>query len=817
VTTPSGHGWARVSEVFSELVTLDSGERRLRLHSLGDTDPDLKEAVESLLEADASADGRLERYEFGVSDIVRSRGPSIANAVDPLTLSGTTVSHFRLLEFLASGGMGVVYRAQDFQLNRIVALKFPLPHYHLDPVIKERFLREARSAGSLEHVNLCTVYEAGESAAGVFLAMPLYSGETLKQRIAERQVLSSDEAIGIAIQILNGLAFAHAAGTVHRDLKPGNIMLLRDGTVKILDFGLARTTDISNTKSRVTLGTVSYMSPEQVRGARADERSDLWSLGVILYEMVTGVRPFGAENEVSVAHAILHDDPKPPVSERNDVPASLQRVIVSLLQKDPILRYQKAADLAADLDAIRRGGLPSFEAPVLPRAIASIRKRRTAVLLVGVAAMAALAVTLTPRFVAAFNKPTDNPAAYDFYLRGREYEVSGPMSAAESLYKRAIALDSGFALAHARLAIVYAECIPSGSRDCVRRTNDGRPVDRTEQVRAEAEQAQALKPKLADAHLAMGLYWEQKEQPRRALSELFAAKKGLNRSGELHAAIGRTYRALGEWDRAIEELKRSIELDPMDRTLRADLATTFSRLRRYRESIEWWDRHLALVPDDNEGRVIRAHVYLRWLGTVDTLAAVFRRLPPDFTSKAIITQVLIARLQNRPADALAALDRAPQLLPGDPASYRSRSLTRAQIFADMGDSTHARAYFETARIELEKVVAAKPGDARRHIALGIAYAGLGRSADAKRAADRALELMPPSRAVPAGTTVMRGAAEIFAQIPQYHQNAIAILDSLMRMPAGREISVGLLRVDPDWKPLRSEPAFQALIAKYSSQ
>ena len=817
MTTPSGSSWSRVSRVFNELVEMDSGERRVRLLSLGDTDPDLRRAVESLLEADADADTQLERYDVGVSDIIRRHASSVTgDPADPLRLSGTVVSHFRVREFLAAGGMGVVYRAEDLRLNRIVALKFPLPHHYLDPVMKERFLREARSAGSLEHVNLCTVFEAGESDAGVFLAMPLYSGETLKQRLAVAKTLPIRDAIAIAIQISNGLSFAHAAGVVHRDLKPGNIMLLPGGTVKILDFGLARTTDVSNTKSGVTLGTVSYMAPEQVRGGRADERSDLWSLGVLLYEMITGSRPFSGEHEMSVAHAILHDDPKPPASMRGDVPAPLERTILSLLQKNPEARYQSASNLAADLESMQRGASPSFQPPLPSRAVAWVRKRRTPLLLAIVALIAAVSAALAPRLVAAFNKPTRNDTANRFYLRGREYEVNGPMSAAESLYKRAIALDSGFALAHARLAIVYADCLAGGSRDCYRRNTADPLRDRTEEIRGEAQTALRLDHNLADAHLAMGLYWERKEQPHRALPELLTAGKGLRNSGEVHAAIGRTYRALGEWDRAIEELKRSIELDPNDATSIADLATTLSRLRRYRESIEYWNRRLALVPDDNQGRIIKGNVYLRWQGTVDTLAAIVDQLPPDWITRAFITRVLIARIQNRPGDALAALDKAPKRLPDDPLAYNSVTLLRAQVLMDMGDSARAKAYFDTARAELARLVAQKPDDFRRHVALGIACAGAGRTAEAKRAADRALQLMPPSRAVPAGTTAMRGAAEILALIPEYHQDAIELLDRLMSMPAGREVSVPLLRADPAWKTLRSEPAFQNLLAKYSS-
>ena len=353
--------------------------------------------------------------------------------------------------------MGVVYKASDVRLNRVVALKFPLPHHQLDPEVKERFLREARSAGSLEHVNLCTVLEAGESEEGVFLAMPLYPGETLKERLT-RGRLSIEDTLDIAEQIAAGLTYAHSAGVIHRDLKPGNVMLLPEGTVKILDFGLAKVGDISKTKSGVTLGTVSYMAPEQIRGGKVDARADLWSLGVLLYEMLTGVRPFTGEHEASIANAILTADPKAPAALRKDLPRSLQSLVTTLLQKDPRIRYQSARDLVLDLEAVKRGEAAAFRPHLRPRAVSWISRRRIPIYLMIAAALTAGVALSAPRLVSQFNKPTANDEAYQFYLRGRSYEQLGPMLAAESLYRKALALDSGFALARARLAIVYAAC-----------------------------------------------------------------------------------------------------------------------------------------------------------------------------------------------------------------------------------------------------------------------------------------------------------------------------------------------------------------------
>jgi tetratricopeptide (TPR) repeat protein len=424
--------------------------------------------------------------------------------------------------------------------------------------------------------------------------------------------------------------------------------------------------------------------------------------------------------------------------------------------------------------------------------------------------------------VAASRRPTQNVEAYRFYLSGQVYEKRGPLAAAESLYRRALTLDSGFALARAHLAILYAACRRGGSRDCYGSPRlEERPVDRLEQIRTEAQGALALKPGLPEAHFAMGLYWEQREEPDRALEEYALARKGLGRLGELHAAIGRAHRARGEWQAAFDAFERALALDPNDPTSAFDLATTYSRLRRYQESVRTWDRYLALVPDAYAGMIIRGNVYLRWHGTVDTLAAVVNRLPPEERRRAWNTRVLLARIRERPAEALAALDEAPdenrEASISQAGATDSRPLLRAHVYADMGNFGNARAWYDTARRYLEQRVHLRPRDFSAQVALGLAYAGLGRSEDARKAADSAMAIMPPSRTVPAGTTAMRGAAEILAQLPGHEGEAIALLDRLMQMPAGREASVPLLRIDPAWRRLRADPRFQQLLNRYSSQ
>ena len=807
--------WRQVGELFHELVALNSTEQMTRLDQIGESDPELRREVEALLAADQRAEERLARFDFAMAAFGESGSDARSSNADPLGLIGKTVSHFRVDDHLASGGMGVVYRASDTRLNRSVALKFPLPDDQATVAARERFVREARAVGALDHANLCAVYEAGDSDHGLFLAMPLYPGQTLKQRLTEGSALTLQEALSIARQIADGLACAHGAGIVHRDLKPGNIMLLPDGTVKILDFGLAKVGDLSLTSTGVALGTVSYMAPEQIRGRSVDARADLWSLGVLLYEMLTGTRPFSGEHEASIIHAILHDDPRPVAAVRPNVPRAIQLLVQALLQKDAGSRYAGAREVATDLAAIERGAPPAFLPPIQRRAMGWLRQRRRAAAALLLIPATAGVLVAAPRFRAALNKPTKNAHAYELYTRGREYERSGPATAAESLYLGALALDSTFALARARLAVVYAACRAGGSRDCFRSRIEDPRVDQLEQSRVEAEAALRQQPRLADAHFALGLYWERREDPVRAMSEFTLALKGMKTSAELRSAIGRAYRTQGRWEEAIRAFEQALSFDPQHVSSAFDLATTLSRLRRYEEAIRYWNRYLALAPDAYQGKVIKGNAYLRWQGTVDTLAAIFRQLPADWQRRSFTTRVLIARIQRRPADALAALDLAPRQAVEDPDSHNAPLLQRAQVYGDMGDSVRARAYYDTARVALERSVAERPGDFRRLVAVGVAYAGLGLAEQAKRAADSAMALMPASRSLLAGTTAMRGAAEIFAKLPEFHDRALALLEQLLQMPAGREVSVPLLRVDPAWNALRPDPRFQQLLAQYS--
>ena len=267
---------------------------------------------------------------------------------------GTTISHYTILEKLGEGGMGVVYKAEDTKLKRTVALKFLPAHSIGSEEEKARFLREAQAAAAINHPNVCTVYEVDEHHGRMFLAMAYLEGQDLADKLAGGP-LGLKQAVGIAIHIARGLQAAHDQGTVHRDVKPANVMLTDEGQAVIMDFGLAHLPGAARlTRRDSTLGTTVYMSPEQASGAEIDHRSDLWSAGVVYYEMLSGKMPFWGEYEQAIMYSIFNEDPEPLSSPKTDIPDGFQRIMEKILEKKPERRYQTAAELLTDLTSLKR-------------------------------------------------------------------------------------------------------------------------------------------------------------------------------------------------------------------------------------------------------------------------------------------------------------------------------------------------------------------------------------------------------------------------------------------------------------------------------
>lgn len=394
--------WARIEHLYHSALALDQSRRDAFLDESCSDDPSMREEVVSLLRRHSSSSDFLETPALDLlarqaaSDFRRSG----SSPTDPRNLVGQTISHYHVLSKLGRGGMGVIYRAEDLSLGRNVALKF-LPEDSRDPSALERLRREARSASSLNHPNICTIYEIGEHLGEYFISMELLEGQTLKERISSGPLLI-DQIAEFGSQIADALESAHSQGIIHRDIKPSNIFITDRGQAKILDFGLARKTrtriaefapptdestlvtldDPQLTSPGATLGTAAYMSPEQARGEQLDCRTDLFSFGSVLYEMATGQPPFSGSTSALLFDSILHYSPAP-VSQLNPrIPAELEQSITKALEKDRQVRCQSAAELRADLRRLKRDRDSARISGTLPRATQSHSTPRSRHLLV---------------------------------------------------------------------------------------------------------------------------------------------------------------------------------------------------------------------------------------------------------------------------------------------------------------------------------------------------------------------------------------------------------------------------------------------------
>ena len=359
--------WQEIEHLLNEALE-STEERRAFLQRACGTDEELYREVSSLLGAhdETGALDRLGHVLFS-SDASRSNGERLV---------GRMVGHYRVMERVGRGGMGVVYEGRDVRLDRPVALKFLAPSLSADPDAKERFLVEAQAAAALDHPNICTIYEVGESDDGqLFIAMPRYTGETLKRRI-HGGVMPIADAVTIAVQVAGGLAAAHNAGIVHRDVKPANVFLTSDGGVKLLDFGVAKLEDVSLTRPGGRPGTVAYMSPEQARGDQLDPRTDVWSLGVMLYEMLCGERPFRGAHEQVVLRSILETAPQPVAERRAETPPALVEIVQRALEKQRERRYASAREMLKDLEHLKLGEEGQLAAPPGPGSALRLERSR---------------------------------------------------------------------------------------------------------------------------------------------------------------------------------------------------------------------------------------------------------------------------------------------------------------------------------------------------------------------------------------------------------------------------------------------------------
>jgi serine/threonine protein kinase/tetratricopeptide (TPR) repeat protein len=874
--------------------------------------------------------------------------------------AGSRLGPYEILAPLGAGGMGEVYRARDEKLDRDVAIKVLPQAVAADPETLARFEREAKAVAALSHPNILSIFDFGQHEGVSYAVMELLEGETLRGKLNAGPI-PQKQAVDYAVQVARGLSAAHERGVIHRDLKPENLFVTRDGHLKILDFGLAKRVEAvalgqetnaptasGHTEPGTVMGTAGYMSPEQVKGFPVDHRSDIFSFGTILYELLSGKKAFRRDtNAETMAAILMQEPPELSESERNISPA-LDHIVRHCLEKNRERRFQSARDIGFALEEAyspvatsgaqlavpptgtrkilvaaaalvvlavggvfvlrrtHRGGdeaggvwrlavlpfenLGSPEDDYFADGIADeIRGKLTS--LPGVQVIArnsstpykkttkapkqiaeelevGYLLTATVRwekiggtsrvhvspeltevsgsgaptskwqqpFDAALTdvfqvqsdiasrvaqalggalgageakqlseKPTQNLAAYDAFLKGEEVSngmaVIDPSSLRKALdfYEQAVALDPDFAQAWARVSRVNSN-LHSFSTPT---------PELAERARQSAEKAVLLAPGRSEGYIALGSYEQLVVRDfSRALEQYAKGQRIEPGNTDLLRGIALAEESLGRWDTAVEHFRQAERLDPRPSGRSVPFIDSLIRLRRYPEAREAINRGLSLAP--NNLALIHERA-LTFLGEGDLAGAraVFKRAQKDVEPTALVAYQatyndLVWVLDEQQRELLLRL--TPKAFDDDRGAW---GLCLVQAYALNGDTVNLRTYAEEARKAFEAQLRATPGDAQRHVVLGLALAYLGRKEEAIREGERSLALLPVTRDAIAGPYNQHQLARIYILVGE-PEKALDQLEPLLRITY--YLSPGRLRIDPNFDPLRKNPRFQKLVA-----
>ncbi|HWP82938.1 MAG TPA: tetratricopeptide repeat protein [Bacteroidota bacterium] len=683
---------------------------------------------------------------------------------------GSTVSHYRILKKLGEGGMGVVYEAEDTRLRRTVALKFLPPELTRDAEAKRRFIQEARAASSLDHPNIAVVHDIDETPDGKsFICMAYYEGETLRQRL-EKGKLSVQEAINIAIQVAQGLRRASEAGIVHRDIKPANLIITTRGEIKIVDFGIAKLADQTKaTRGAPTAGTAAYMAPEQILGNEADHRSDLFSLGVVLYEMVTGRRPFLGEHEPALLYSIVNTIPPPPSSIVPDISPELDRIILKLLEKDPARRYQSAIELWNDLN-VAMGEQPTPLPSILPHIRISSKILLSLIISVILVLLFALPQPrdrLTDLIKAILSSRPQLLVVLPFAVIGPDSVsaavadgltdvLSARVTQFASFKEKAVMIPPAdvrqrkiatageawreFGATHA----IGGSIQRNGNRLRViltlNETDPPRQIDSRE-LEMEAAQLTSLQNS-ATEHL-MALLGAEVESSvlTPALGE--TTDERANDFYLLARGYLSRYEKSGNIDLAIELLKQALERDSLFALAHAALGEAYLRKYDFTKDAQWVNAALEscnrsiLINEDLPAAHITKGILLTTTGRYEDAILEFLLALRRDSSSADAHRELAKAYESleRYAEAEQSLQKAIEHQPRDWMGYNT-----------LGTFYRRRGRNDLALEQYKKVVELTPDNAQGYNSLGTAYFQLGKLAEAQQMFERSIEIEPNYRA-----------------------------------------------------------------------